>query len=205
MLRAFLWWITGDANRATRIAARAGQLIAFGFILFGLFRFFDGAGFGGLWMAFIGWFLLDAARSAQAQVMTLDGLRGLRVGDVMSRDCPAVDGRLNLQNFVDEHLLRTGRRCFLVEENGRLVGLVTPHEVKEVERARWPYTTIDGVMRPLGQLCTVSPDTPVTEALERMGREDVNQMPVVRDGRLAGIISRGNVLRLLQTRAELNV
>jgi Zn-dependent protease/predicted transcriptional regulator len=205
VLRACIWWITGDANRATRIAALVGQVFAFGFILLGLFRFFGGAGFGGLWIAFIGWFLLDAARSAQAQVMTLETLRGVKVADVMVRDCPVVESRLNLQNFVNEHLLHTGRRCFLVEESGRLIGLITPHEVKEVERARWPYTTVDDVMLPLDQLHTVGPDIPVTEALERMGREDVNQMPVVRDGQLAGIISRGHVLRLLQTRAELNV
>ena len=137
--------------------------------------------------------------------MTTQSLRGVRVGDVMARDCPVVDGRSNLQNFVDEQLLRTGRRCFVVEEKGRLVGLITANEVKEVGRAQWPYTTIDDVMHPLDQLHTISPDTPVTEALERMVREDVNQLPVVRDGRFTGIISRANVLRLLQTRVELNV
>jgi len=205
VLRAIIWWITKDATRATRIAARVGQLVAFGFIVFGIIRFFDGAGFAGLWIAFIGWFLLDAARSSYAQVLTTQSLRGVRVGDVMAHDCPVVDGRLNLQNFVYEHLLRTGRRCFVVEENGRLVGLITAHEVKEVGRAQWPYKTIDDVMHPLDQLHTISPDTPITDALETMVRENVNQLPVVRDGRFTGIISRGNVLRMLQTRAELNV
>ena len=205
VLRAIIWWITTDATRATRIAARVGQLVAFGFIILGIFRFFGGAGFGGLWIAFIGWFLLDAARASYAQVVTTQSLRGVRVGDVMARDCPVVDGRSNLQNFVDEHLLRTGRRCFVVEENGRLVGLITAHEVKEVGRAQWPYKTIDDVMHPLDQLHTISPDTPITEALETMVRENVNQLPVVRDGRFTGIISRGNVLQMLQTRVELNV
>ena len=74
-----------------------------------------------------------------------------------------------------------------------------------MERARWPYTTLDEVMRPLESLRTVAPETPVAEALELMGREDVNQLPVVRDGQLAGVISRGHILRLLQTRAELQV
>ncbi len=205
VLRAIIWWITTDATRATRIAARVGQLVAFGFIVFGIIRFFDGAGFGGLWIAFIGWFLLDAARASYSQVFTTQSLRGVRVGDVMAPDCPVVDGRSNLQNFVDEHLLRTGRRCFVVEENGRLVGLITTHEVKEFARAQWPYKTIDEVMHPLDQLHTISPDTPVSEALETMVRENVNQLPVVREGRFTGIISRSNVLRLLKTRVELNV
>jgi Zn-dependent protease/predicted transcriptional regulator len=205
VLRAIAWWITGDGNRATRIAARVGQFVAFSFIVIGIFRFFGGAGFGGLWIAFIGWFLLDASRESYAQVAVTEGLRGVRVADVMSRDCPVVDGRSNLQTFVDEQLLHTGRRCFVVTENDRVAGLITPHEVSAVERARWPYTTVDDVMRPLEQLRTVSPDAPVNKALEMMGSEDLNQLPVVEGGEIAGIISRGHILQLLQTRAELHV
>jgi Zn-dependent protease len=203
VLRAIVWWIDGDSARSTRIAARVGQFVAFGFILLGILRFFGGAGIGGLWLAFIGWFLLEAARSSYAQVEVTESLRGLRVGDVMTHNCPVIDGRTNLQTFVDEYLLRTGQRCFVVEEQGRISGLVTPHEVKTVERARWPYTTLDEVMRTRTQLHTIGPQTSVTEALEIMGREDLNQLPVVRDGGLEGIISRSHILRLLQTRAEL--
>ena len=205
VLRAIVWRVTGKADRSTLIAARVGQLVAFGFIALGLIRFFGGAGFGGLWIAFIGWFLLDAARASYVQVGIAQGLRGLQVRDVMASDCAVVDGRLNLQTLADEYLLRTGRRCFLVVENGEVVGLITPHEIKQVERARWPYTTVDGAMRPLEQLHTVTPDTSVTEALDVMGRDDVNQLPVVSNGRLEGIISRGHILQLLQTRAELKM
>jgi len=205
VLRAIIWWTTGDVVRATRIAARVGQLIGFALIILGIFRFFGGAGFGGLWLAFIGWFLLGAAGSTRAHMETNENLRGVKVGDVMARDCPVVDARDNLQTFVDEHLLRTGQRCFVVEEQGRVAGIITPHEVKAIERVKWRYTTIDDVMRPLDQLRTVGTDALVTDALELMGREDVNQLPVVRDGSLAGIISRGDVLRLLRTRAELQI
>src|SRR6266852_6092684 len=106
VLRAVVWWITGDAKRATTIAARVGQLVAFGFIVLGVFRFFGGAGFGGLWIAFIGWFLLSASRESQAQVAITEGLKGVRVADVMSRDYSTVDGYSNLQTFVEEHLVR---------------------------------------------------------------------------------------------------
>lgn len=204
VLRAIIWWITGNNVRATRIAAGVGQFVALSFIIWGLFRFFGGAGFGGLWMTLIGWFLLDAARSSAVQLETTESLRGLRVADVMARDCPVVDGRTNLQTFADEYLLRTGQRCFIVTENNRIVGLITTHEVKEVERDKWKFTTIDQVMRPLDELHTVSPDTPLAQVLERMGREDVNQLPVMSNNQLIGIISRGHMLRLLQTRAELS-
>jgi Zn-dependent protease/predicted transcriptional regulator len=205
VLRAVVWWVTGDANRSTRIASRVGQLVALAFIMLGIWRFFSGAGFGGLWIAFIGWFLLDAARTSGAQVEISERLTGIRVGDVMAREFPIVDANSNLQTFVQEHLLPTGYRCFVVSEQGRPAGIITPHEVKAIDRARWPYTTVGDVMRSLESLRTVGPERPVAEALETMGREDVNQMPVVQHGNLAGIISRGHILRVLQTRAELDI
>jgi CBS domain-containing protein len=110
---------------------------------------------------------------------------------------------MNVERFVEDYLLRSGRRCFMVEQNGQVTGLVTSHEIKELERPRWPYTTLADIMRPLDQLHTVTPATPVMEALETMGRDDVNQLPVVSGSHLDGIITRANVLQFLQTRTEL--
>lgn len=203
VLRAIVWWITGDAGRATKISAKLGQLVAFAFIIFGIYRFFNGAGIGGLWITFIGWFLLSASRESYAQVAITESLKGLRVRDVMSSDYPTVDSHANIQTLVDEHFLLTGRRCLFVSENGKIVGLVTPHEVREVERQQWPYKTVDEVMRPLDQLRTIALDTPVQKALEVMGSEDLNQLPVIENNEVRGILTRGHILQLLQTRAEL--
>ena len=205
VLRALIWSVTHNADRATRLAAKVGQAVAFLFILAGLWRFFVGANFGGLWLAFIGWFLLDASRASYVQVEMMAGLRDRRVADVMDHDYATVEGRLSLQDFVDEYLLRSGRRCFVVLHNGQVAGLVTPHEVKSVDRQSWSQTTVQSVMRPLRQLRTVAPDTPALQALELMSREDVNQLPVISGGRLAGIFSRGHLLRFLRTHAEFQV
>jgi Zn-dependent protease/predicted transcriptional regulator len=204
ILRAIIWWISGSGARATRIAARTGQFVALCFIAIGIFRFFAGAGFGGLWIAFIGWFLLQAAGASMMQTQVNADLTGVRVSDVMSRDCAVVDGRWNLQTFVDEELLRSGRRCFMVGLDNEIVGLITPHEIKSVERQRWPYTTVLDAMLPLDRVHTVEPSTLVMEALETMGRDDVNQLPVMTDHHVEGVISRGNVLQFLQTRSELS-
>jgi Zn-dependent protease/CBS domain-containing protein len=204
ILRAIIWWSTGSGDRATQLAARIGQAVALVFIALGIFRFFGGAGFGGLWIAFIGWFLLQAAGASYTTVSVMKSLEGVRVGDVMTRDCESLDGNLNVQNFVEEHLLRSGRRCFVVEQHGEVVGLVTPHEIRGLERQRWPYTTLHDVMRPLDQVHTVTPATLVSEALETMGRDDVNQLPVVSNNHLEGVVSRAQVLQVLQTRAELS-
>lgn len=203
VLRAALWWRTGDLLRATRTAATVGQGIALLFIVLGIVGFFRGTGFGGLWIAFIGWFLLMAARASQTQSEVNERLRGIRVADVMARDCPLIDGRTNLQTFVDEFLLRGLGRCYMIVEEGRPVGLITAHEAKAVPRPRWPLTLVEEAMIPLEQLTVVSPEMPVSEALALLARANVNQLPVVADGRLEGILSRERVLQFLYLRAEL--
>jgi predicted transcriptional regulator len=205
VLRAIIWWKTGDPDRSTQIAARVGQGVAFVFIAVGIFRFFGGAGIGGLWIAFIGWFLLQASRESHVQVDLSHALLGVRVADVMTRDCPTVEGWLNVQNFVEQELMRTGQRCFIVMEKGDVAGLVTPGEVMKIDRAKWPFTTLNDIMRPLEDLRAVTPDSPLTTALESMSRYDLNQLPVLSGGHLEGVLSRANVLSYLQTRAELRV
>jgi predicted transcriptional regulator len=147
---------------------------------------------------------LQAAGATYLQVQTTDLLRGLRVKDVMSTDYQSVDPNTSLQEFVHEQLLRTERRCFLVVQDSRLLGLITPNEVRAVEPQAWPYT-VRNVMRPADTIHSVSPATPTIEALETMGRQDVNQLPVVADGRLEGIVSRAHVLQVIRSRAELKL
>jgi Zn-dependent protease len=203
ILRAALWWKSGDAERSTRQAARVGQTVGALFIAVGIVQFFAGAGFGGLWVAFIGWFLLQAAGESVLQAGLTRVLEGVTVRDVMTSDCPAVDGNLNVLNFVEDQLLRTGDRCFMVLDNTGLAGLVTPHEVKTVDRARWPYTTIFDIMRPISEIRQVEPGTPLKVALEIMSRENLNQLPVVSDHLLRGVLTRARVLSFLHNRLEL--
>ena len=205
MLRAILWWKTGEMERATRIASKVGQAVGLLFIVWGIAQFFGGAGVGGLWISFIGWFLLQAAGESYVQVGLAHTFEGVTAGDVMTSDCPALDGNLNIEHFVHDELLRTGRRCFVIQQNGNIAGLLTPHEVKEIPRARWPYTTLSDIMRPLADLHTVPPETPLKNALEIMGKEDLNQLPVMTNGRLAGILSRAQIVDYLRTRADLKI
>lgn len=205
VLRSIVWGITRNADRSTRIAARVGQVVAFAFILYGIWQFFNGAGFGGLWVAFIGWFLMDAAKASYVQVEITAAFRGVRVAEVMTRDCTIVNRGLSLQEFVDTYLLKTGERCFAVEDQGRLVGLITPRDVGTIPRDRWDVTTVREAMRPLQDLQIITPDTPVLDALKLMARNDLNQLPVVSNGALQGIFSRSQLMQLLQSRAELQL
>jgi Zn-dependent protease len=205
VFRAIVWWITGNAVRATRIAARVGQVVAFLFIIVGIFRFFGGGGIGGLWIAFIGWFLLEAASSSRRQVEANAILRGMRAGDLIERNCMFVDGRESLERFVNEVLLRTGRNCFLVRAGDGIEGMITADDIIRIDRSRWPSTTIEQAMQPVDRTPAVKPDTPVSEAMEIMSEKEVNELPVVRNGRFEGLITLGGVVRLLQTRAALGM
>jgi Zn-dependent protease/CBS domain-containing protein len=203
VLRAIIWAVTKNAERSTRIAARIGQLVGIGFILYGIYEYFGGAGFSGLWMAFIGWFLLNAAGATYLQTVANTVLRGIRVRQVMSHECETVEGSIPLSDFVERYMLRTGRRCFVVMDNGQPAGLITPAEVRQVNREEWPQTSVRAAMKPLERVHAVTPETPVMKAMEMMTREDVNQLPVVADGHVEGVVSRAHILQLLQAHSEL--
>lgn len=204
VLRAFLWWSTHDVQRATRAAVRVGQVIAVIFIAFGVFRFFAGAGLGGLWLAFIGWFLLQAATATDLQARAGKLLSGLRVKDLMSTDFATVNPNASLQEVVEEQFMRTGRRCCLVVDNGHMLGLITPNEIRGIDPKTWPSKRVADVMRAADKVHFVSPEMPALEVLETMGRENVHQLPVLSNGRLEGIVTRAHILQVLRSRSELS-
>lgn len=202
VLRAILWWSTRSAQRATRWSSQVGQGVAFLFILFGLYRFFVGANFGGLWLAFIGWFLMDAARSSYVQFGVMEGLRGRKVRDLMARDCPSVPGYLSLRDFIDDYVLQSTAHCFLVTQGDQVVGVVSPRDANLIAREAWPRESVQSVMRPLDHLQAVSPDMPAANAIELMSRERASELPVIANGKVEGIFSRGQLLRFIQLGAD---
>jgi Zn-dependent protease len=134
VLRAIIWWKTGDLDRATRNASRVGQAIAALFMMAGVIGYFRGGGLGSLWIVFIAWFLLQAARETYAEMIWRRLFDKVKVGDLMIQEFPTVDGHQSLQSFVDETLLPTGGRSFLVTEDGSAVGL-SPHAKSSVSPA----------------------------------------------------------------------
>ena len=156
----------------------------------------------GLWIAFIGWFLEGAAGSQVRQQTIHDLLANHRVADVMRRDFTVVSPNISLEQLVDEHILGTGQRCLIVEQNGRVSGLLTLHEFKKVPRAEWPTMTAERVMIPAGQVKRVRPDAELTDALAEMDRDGVNQLPVMMNDQIQGIISRDDVINLLRTLSQ---
>jgi len=195
VFRSIVWAVTKNEGGATRIAARLGQIVAFLFILDGLWRYFSGSGFGGLWIAFTGWFLMDAARASSAQSQAQPAAaRRVRVADVMSRGCIAVNRAMTLQEFVDIYLLKTAQRCFAVKDDGRLAGLITRRDVSAIPRERWGATVVGDAMRPLRELPIVTPETKVLDGLKIAAANGADFLPVVENGTLQGIVFRSQLL-----------
>jgi predicted transcriptional regulator len=202
VFRAVVWAATKNMRRATLIAANSGRFFGFLFIFYGVWNMLNGNFGGGLWIAFIGWFLDNAASQQVHQVVFQGLLAGHTVSQAMSTHCATVPADLTLQQLVDEHVLGTGRRCFLVHRGTDTVGLMTLHRIKEVPRSDWGTTTAAQVMLPLAELKRISPATELQAALQLMDRDGVNQLPVMADSQVTGMLSREDVITFLRTVRE---
>jgi Zn-dependent protease/CBS domain-containing protein len=202
VFRAITWSITGDMARSTIIAGTVGRFFASLLIFAGVWQMFGGNLGGGLWIALIGLFLDNAATSQIQQVAFRRLLAGHRVSQAMSTNFATIAEDLTLQQLVDGQILGGGQRSFLVNRGDRTVGLITLHRIKEVPRHDWATTSAAAVMLPLDQLRCVDPETELWSALQRMDRDGVNQMPVVRDQHVLGMLSRDDVISFLGTLQE---
>jgi len=210
IFRAIVWGTTKDFVRATRVAGASGKLIAYGMIVLGLWLAFGFRGSGrweGIWLAVIGWFLLNAAQASVAQVTIRETLNGLRASDVMSNEVPAIPANLNLDEYSNE-VLRTGRRVHIVTMDQRLVGMMNVAALNTVPREDWNMNSVQAVMVPRERILWAAPDEPLPTLLDRLVAADVNQMPVVQhseDGmaNIVGMVTREAILRVIQTRSEL--
>ena len=203
VLRAIVWVVTKNMRRATFIAANVGRFFGFLFVFVGVWHVFKGDFSGGLWIAFIGWFLDNAATAQVHQVVFQGLLAGHTASQAMNDHCVAVPADLTLQQLVDEHILGSGRRCFLVNRGEKVVGLMTLHRVKEVPRLDWAHTTAAQVMLPLEELKRTSPNAELWTALQQMDRDGVNQLPVMTGNQVVGMLSREDVITFLRTMQEL--
>ena len=201
VLRGIAWAMTGSFTRASVIASTSGRVFAYLMIFVGIYQALSGNFIGGLWLAFIGWFLLEAARESYAQVAIRSSLTGLRTSDIMSREIPTIPGSTSIEEYVHE-VLRTGQRSHIVAGAEHPSGLITLRSARHAPREEWPNTSVQAVMVPMDQVLHTSPEEAALQVLERMQKADINQMPVVSEGRIVGMVSREAILRVLQTRMQ---
>ena len=205
VLRSIIWKATGSLLKATRIASTIGQIIAYLFIFWGIWQFFTGNILDGIWIGFIGWFLLTAAQSTNSHVMLQSMFRGVTVGQVMNRTPTTVPANISLQRLVDEYLLPFGLRTAFVTQGDQLAGLITLGDIRRVPREEWGQTPVGYIMIPLERLHAVSAQQNLNDVLPLMANRDINQLPVVQDGTLVGVLAREAIIRTLEIRRGLGL
>jgi len=203
VFRSIVWGITHSMRRATLIASNVGRFIAYLFILLGVWQIFEGNFINGMWIAFIGWFLESAARGLIQQQALRDLLPGHKVSQAMNPHYSTIPSSTTIQQLVDDHILASGRRSFLVKEGDHVTGLLTLHHIREIPRSQWPITTAGQTILPIAEMKRVRPEDDLWGAIEEMDRDGVNQLPVMMESKVVGILRREDIISYLRTLREL--
>ena len=207
VFRSLVWAWTGNMNRATRWAATTGRVIAVLMIVGGGVLFLTGNWSSGLWLAFIGWFLDNAASQSSRQVWLREALEGYTAADFSSM-CQPVSSNTPLDWVVRDHVLPHGESCFLVTSDTLSAGdfepqgLATLGQIREVPRQRWGWTPIRQIMTPWQNLKPALPGEAAFTVLERMLAEGLSLLPIVDGSRFIGLVRRDNLLHFAQSRAR---
>jgi CBS domain-containing protein len=198
VLRSVLWQARGDLRWATAVAAGVGRGFGFLLIFAGIFMLIFEGSFSGAWLAFIGWFLLQAATAEARYVATEQALAGLRVRDLMVPDPVTVDADLSLGRFMDDVAWSRRYTTYPVLDNGRAVGLLAFRSVAAVPRDQWDTRSVRDAMIPREQVPLLAEDQSAIDALSKLSTSDVNRGLVVDDGSLAGLLSITDLARALE-------
>jgi Zn-dependent protease/CBS domain-containing protein len=198
LLRSAIWRATGSLSRATRVASQAGQVVGWLLVAAGVASLLAGDLAGGIWFAFIGWFLVQAARSSYDELQLRDMLRGVEAEDVMAGDLLRIPPDLSLQDAVDDYFMRYDHGAFPVDEQGRTIGLLTLRGVRRVPREQWPTSRVRDHMVPLGDQVMVAPDARMDGVLDKLQDGEAGRVLVVQDGDVVGIITPSDLARWLR-------
>jgi Zn-dependent protease/CBS domain-containing protein len=200
LLRSAVWKTTGSFPRATRVAAISGQTVGWLLIIGGVAFLLSGNLAGGIWFAFIGWFLIQAARSSYEDLQLREMLSHVEAHDVMARNLLRIPPDLTLQQAVDGYFMRYDHGAFPVDDQGRTIGLLTLRGVKRVPREEWPTRRVRDFLVPLGDQIVARPDARMDQVMAKLDASDGRRTLVVDDGEVVGIITPSDVTRWLNRR-----
>ena len=197
LLRSAIWKTTGSLARATRIASAAGQAVGWLLVAAGVAWLLAGDLAGGIWFAFIGWFLVQAARASSHDLQLQQLLAGVEAEDVMAADLVRIAPQLSLQDAVDNYFMRYDHSGFPVEEGGRTIGLLTLRALRRVPKEQWPTHRVRDHMVPLDDQVVVAPKARMDGVVGKLQDGQANRVLVVEDGEVVGIITPTDLTRWL--------
>ena len=198
LLRAAIWKATGSLGRATRVASLAGQAVGWLLVAGGVAWLLAGDLAGGIWFAFIGWFLVQAARSSYQELQLQQLLGGVEAEDVMAGNLLRIPPELSLQDAVDDYFMRYDHSAFPVDEGGRTIGLLTLRGVRRVPREQWPTRRVRDHMVPLGDQVEVAPDARMDGVVGKLQDGQTGRVLVAHDDEVVGIITPSDLTRWLR-------
>jgi Zn-dependent protease len=203
VFRALLWRRHGNLERATRTATNVGRIFGALLMALGGVRFLQGDLLGGVWSFLIGLFLRQAADASYQQVLVRRAFAHEPVRRFMTVGPISVRPDVTLAQFLDGYVYRYHHKLFPVQDNGRLLGMISTRQLRDVPRADWPFRKVGAVTVPLSDAATVTPDTGALQALGRMRQTGRSRLLVVDHGRLAGVLSARDLLDFLALKLEL--
>jgi Zn-dependent protease/CBS domain-containing protein len=204
VLRSILWGVTRDLRTATQVAANVGSFFGFGLIVLGIFTLWKGDFIGGIWLTVIGFFLRQAAAGSLQMVVMREQLAGDNVSRFMTTDVVTVPRDMSLEEFVTDYVFHHRFTYYpVVDEAGRMVGLVSARSPREVDQERWAEARIEDVMGPADERNMLSPDTDAVDALSALRQRDERRAVIVDEGRPVGIVSLRDLLQFLALKIDL--
>lgn len=203
VLRSIAWRSTGSFRTATRIASGVGtafgiglMVVGFGFMLFGFLL-------NGIWFAFIGWFLSSAARGEAESLRLETALGPLSARDIMSEHFVTVPPGISVELVVDQFIVGEGHRAVVVSNGDTVLGILSISDIRAIPRGDWPNTPSQTLMTPREDVITVAAETPALEVLETLAQRGLNQLPVLDDGRMIGLVTRREIIERIQLAEQL--
>ena len=204
VLRAAIWHFTGNLHKATRIASTIGQWFGYFLMFIGLTNMFYGNLINGLWILFIGYFVVQASQSSYQNTIVSDIFSRTMVGEFMTREVVAIDRSVSVSDAVDEYFFRYKYNVFPVMDEDDVTGIVTIDNVKRIPKEEWGVTTVGAIATELGDVLRVSPDETVSNVISKIFSNNIGRVLVMEEGSLVGIVSRTDIMNHLRIYMQLN-
>jgi Zn-dependent protease/predicted transcriptional regulator len=196
VLRALVWWLTGNVRLATQVASASGRFFGWFLMVLGAVQALSGAIMQGLWLVLIGWFLSNAASSSYKQLLVRNLLTGVTVRDVMRAKFESVGAHLPVADFIDNQLLQSPQLLWPVLEDDILIGLVTLEQVSGIPTPERAERTIGQVMRTDLAAHTLHPDTDAQQGLAILNTRN-SPLAIVEDNRVIGLLAQSDAVKWL--------
>ncbi|MDP8965006.1 MAG: site-2 protease family protein [Cyanobacteriota bacterium] len=205
ILKSLVWKITGNPNKGVLFASRTGQFVGWIAIALGLLSVLGISNIGSVWTLLIGWFLLqNAGRSGQSAVVQ-EKLTALKAEDAVIPNSPVVLADLSLREFANNYIIGKAEwhKFLVTDEDGQLIGAIAVDDLKTIPTSNWPVTPVRELMQPADFSTTVQSDQSLLEVILLLEKEQLTQLPVVREnGVLVGLLEKASIARLLEQRAQ---